>query len=92
MTITTLHTLRFTITSPNPPHTTACEFIKAACVRTATACKLSSAPLPADAGLETRSSIVEIECDEREYLEQLGSNIADAMQLIGVEVSDEPAL
>lgn len=88
MRITTKHTLRFTISSSNPPHDAAVAFIRAACARAATPCLIASVPMP-EGALDSRSSEVTIESEDLSYLNQLSHDLATCMLLIGVEVYED---
>lgn len=87
MQITTVSTLNFTITSTPPAdHETALNMAKLAAGRGA--CSITTRALPMDEGrVDSRRSIVEITCEEMDYLTDLSDRLKASYDLIGVEMT-----
>jgi len=88
MKIETKTTLIFTITSENPPHTTAVEFIKAAAKRYQSEVEVASCPMP-EGAFDIRQTEFRITDGDAAHLERLADGVRDAMRMIGVEMSEQ---
>jgi hypothetical protein len=87
MKIETKATLTFTITSENPPHTTAVEFIKAAAKHNRSECTHAACPMEHGAVENRATQFVVTDGDEDDLLTFAG-NIRICMNMIGVLMSD----
>lgn len=83
MQIHTRHTLCFRISCENPPHDTAIAFVKHACLRTQTPCRVTAMAMP-EGAVDHRSSEVRIDGDF-EYLSRLSDDLREALTLLGIE-------
>lgn len=88
MKIETRTTLIFEITSDNPPHDVAVSFIKAAAKAYKSEVHTFAKPMP-EGCIDQRTTVIHITDDDQEYLRTLASSIANAMRLIGVDMSEE---
>lgn len=87
MRIETKTTLIFTITSDNPPHTTAVDFIKSAAKQWKAECHAAACPMK-DGETESRSTEFRLTDGDANNLTYLASEIRGAMNLIGVAMSE----
>lgn len=88
MKIETMTTLVFTITSDNPPHSTAVDFIKAAAKQAKAEFTHGSCPME-NGAVDTRATEFKITNEDASYLRWLSGEIRGAMNMIGVLMSDE---
>jgi len=87
MRIETKTTLIFTITSDNPPHTTAVDFIKSAAKQWNTECEHSALPMR-EGETHNRSTEFRLTDGDADNLSSFAHQIRGAMNLIGVAMSE----
>lgn len=83
MRIETKTTLIFTITSDNPPHETAVEFIKAAAKIAGAECHKEPSAMS-----ESRTTEFRVTDGDANALRVFASDIRSAMDMIGVQMSE----
>ncbi len=81
-------TLVFTITSENPPHTTAVDFIKAAAKQYKAECTHAACPME-NGAVDHRATQFTVTDGDEDDLRVFAVHIRRAMNLIGVLLSGE---